>query len=179
MLDAFPVMNHDEPWIASGAAKLANEGVYGTDLFSGFWGMERHIYVYMPVYSLLQPVVFWVCGVGIWQMRLTPVLCGAIVLLLVFAAGSQRKDRRVGLLAMALLLTLRVAAGQDESADVILMDDNMRTVFDRAARPTDARHEQYLSYLEFLAAHEVELAATVEDPTYGTMRILRVPRNNR
>jgi hypothetical protein len=63
--------------------------------------------------------------------------------------------------------------------DVILMDDNMRTVFDRAAKPTAARHEQYLSYLEFLRAHEVELAATVEDPTYGTMRILRVPRDNR
>src|SRR5688500_19057465 len=45
----FPLMGQDEPWIAAPAAKLATEGVYGDDLFAGYYGMEQRTYNFPPL----------------------------------------------------------------------------------------------------------------------------------
>jgi len=68
-LDRFPIVGRDEPRIAAPAVKLATEGTLGSDLFSGYRGMERHHLVHMPVYPLLEAVVFRTAGIGVVQMR--------------------------------------------------------------------------------------------------------------
>jgi 4-amino-4-deoxy-L-arabinose transferase-like glycosyltransferase len=109
-----PPIGQDEPWIASVAAKLASQGVYGSDLFAGYYGMEQRYYDFMPAYPLLLAGVFGLAGVGVPQMRLLPALCGALVLLLTMAVGGRVGGWRVAALAGALMLALRpaVRAGQ-------------------------------------------------------------------
>jgi 4-amino-4-deoxy-L-arabinose transferase-like glycosyltransferase len=110
-LDVFPPVGEDEPWIAAAPYKLATQGVFGSDLFAGYYGMERHHFAHMPIYPLAQAAVFRVFGVGVVQMRALPVACGLFLLVVVFVVGRQAGGDRVGALAVALMLTLRVTAG--------------------------------------------------------------------
>ena len=108
-LDVSPPVWEDEPWLAAASYKLATQGTYGSDLFAGYYGSDRHLYQ-MPVYSLLQAGVFKVAGLGVFQMRLLPVTFGLLLLLLVFVVGRQIAGPRVGLLAMLLLFGMRLTA---------------------------------------------------------------------
>ena len=108
-LSVFPRVGEDEPWIAAAPYKLATEGVYGSDLFTGYYGVERHNYQQMPLYPLLEAGVFKAFGVGVLQMRALPVAFGFFLLIVVFAVGREAADERVGALAVVLLVALRVA----------------------------------------------------------------------
>jgi 4-amino-4-deoxy-L-arabinose transferase-like glycosyltransferase len=120
-LAEFPPVGQDEPWIAAAPYKLATQGVLGSDLFTGYYGMERHHYEQMPIFPLIQGAIFKLFGVGVAQMRALPVTCGFLLLLAVFAVGRQAGGDRVGLLALMLMLILRVAAGE-ESTGILLLD---------------------------------------------------------
>ena len=71
-LTVFPPIGEDEPWLAAAPYKLATQGVFGSDLFTGYYGMERHFYEQMPVYQLAQSAIFKLFGVGVLQMRACP-----------------------------------------------------------------------------------------------------------
>jgi len=120
-LTVFPPVGEDEPWIAAAPYKLATQGVYGSDLFAGYYGVDEHNYQHMPLYPLLQAGVFKVFGVGVLQMRLLPVAFGLSLLLVVLLVGRQSGDVRVGALAIVLMLGLRVAAG-DDGTGILLLD---------------------------------------------------------
>jgi 4-amino-4-deoxy-L-arabinose transferase-like glycosyltransferase len=120
-LAVFPPVGEDEPWIAAAPYKLATQGVLGSDLFTGYYGMERHHYEQMPAFPLAQAAIFKLFGVGVVQMRALPVACGFLLLLMVFAIGRQAGDDRVGALALILLLILRVSAGGDGTG-ILLLD---------------------------------------------------------
>ncbi len=47
-LNRFPVIHQDEPWILSPGYKLFTQGTFGSDFFTGFYGMERHYLQFMP-----------------------------------------------------------------------------------------------------------------------------------
>ena len=68
-LGVFPPVGEDRPWIAAAPYKLATQGVLGSDLFAGYYGMERHHYVHMPIYPLAQAAIFKTFGVGVLQMQ--------------------------------------------------------------------------------------------------------------
>jgi 4-amino-4-deoxy-L-arabinose transferase-like glycosyltransferase len=121
-LSIFPPVGEDEPWIAAAPYKLAAQGVYGSDLFAGYYGLDLHNYQHMPLYPLLQALTFKVAGVGVLQMRFLPVSCGLLILPLVFAVGRQTADGRVGILAMVLLTGLRLASGWQERTGIPLLD---------------------------------------------------------
>ena len=110
-LGVFPPVGEDEPWIAAAPYKLATQGVFGSDLFAGYYGMEHHHYEHMPLYPLAQAAVFKAFGVGVVQMRALPAACGLFLLVVVFVVGRQAGGDRVGALAVALMLMLRVTAG--------------------------------------------------------------------
>jgi 4-amino-4-deoxy-L-arabinose transferase-like glycosyltransferase len=120
-LSVFPPVGEDEPWIAAGSYKLASDGVYGSDLFMGRDGMERHVYEHMPVYSLLQAGVFKLFGVGVMQMRVPSVALGLALALTVWAAACQMAGPRAGALAVLLMIGLRFADGGDATG-ILLLD---------------------------------------------------------
>ena len=86
-LDRFPAVSQDEPWIASSGYKLATAGALGSDLFSGYHGMDRHHFVQMPVYPVLQAALFRMFGLGVVQMRALSVVFGLALLLMVTICG--------------------------------------------------------------------------------------------
>ncbi|HEX9900797.1 MAG TPA: glycosyltransferase family 39 protein [Candidatus Methylomirabilis sp.] len=107
-LGSVPPVYEDEPWQASTGWKLATEGVFGSDLFAGYFGMERHYYGFMPLHPLLLAATFKLAGLGLVQARMETVALGGMALLLTYALGRRLFDRKIALLALALLLLVRL-----------------------------------------------------------------------
>ncbi len=103
-LDRIPIVHPDEPWILSPGYKLFTQGVYGSDLFAGFNGMETVYFEFMPLMSLLQGASAAFFGVGVMQMRIIPVMLGAITLVLSFALARRIANVTTGVMTMFLLL---------------------------------------------------------------------------
>ena len=120
-LTVFPAVGQDEPWIAAAPYKLATQGVLGSDLFAGYYGMERHQFEQMPAFLLMEAAVFRLFGIGVVQMRALPVACGFVLLVAVFAIGRQIGGDRVGAAAVILMVALRVA-GTGNATGVLLLD---------------------------------------------------------
>jgi 4-amino-4-deoxy-L-arabinose transferase-like glycosyltransferase len=120
-LSVYPRVGADEPWIAAAPYKLATQGIFGSDLFTGLAGMERHHYQHMPVYPLLEAAVFKAFGVGVAQMRLLSAIFGLLLLVAVFLVGRLVADERVGLAAVLILVLVRVADG-GEATGILLLD---------------------------------------------------------
>ncbi|MEW5989266.1 MAG: glycosyltransferase family 39 protein [Chloroflexota bacterium] len=118
-LDRFPRIHYDEPAIAAPGYKLFQEGVFGSDMFTGFYGQEQHYLETPPLMSLLQGFSLSLLGVGVWQMRYLPVVLGLLTLALTYrlgrslAVGCRRAAGAVGALAMLLLLFWRWTPGGD------------------------------------------------------------------
>src|SRR4026209_2507324 len=64
-LGVFPPVGEDEPWIAAAPYKLATQGVLGSDLFAGYYDMERHHYAHMPPFPLAAAATFAPLGAGV------------------------------------------------------------------------------------------------------------------
>ena len=107
-LDVTPPVYEDEPWQASTGWKLATDGVFGSDLFSGLYGMESRYYGFLPVFPLLLAGTFRLVGLGLFQARLAAVVMGLLTLVLTYSLGSRLFRPSVGLLAVILMLFLRL-----------------------------------------------------------------------
>jgi hypothetical protein len=75
----FRPVSNDEVWIMSASYKLAAHGVFGSDLWAGFFNAERHYFIALPVHHILQALVFRIAGADVTQARLVS-LVGAVVL---------------------------------------------------------------------------------------------------
>jgi 4-amino-4-deoxy-L-arabinose transferase-like glycosyltransferase len=133
-LSNFPIVGQDEPWIAAPAAKLATQGVYGDDLFAGYYAMERRAYNFPPLFPLAEALTFRLLGVGVWQARLVAVLFGAATLALTYALGRRLGGGALGALAAWLLVGLRLAADR-EASGVPLLDLARIARYDIAVPP--------------------------------------------
>ena len=125
-LSVVPSVHQDEPWQASTGWKLAQAGVFGSDLFAGFHGMERHYYGYMPVHPFLLSLYYRAGGLGLWQSRLETVTLGLLTLAWTYHLGCRLFGRRVGLLAVIFLLVLRHTALRPQQLSGILFLDIAR-----------------------------------------------------
>ena len=114
-LGDFPLLDWPQMGIIAPAHKLADEGVYGNDLFTGFHRSELRNYEYMPAYPLLVALSFELFGLGVWQARLVSVFCGWLVLMLIYLLGRQLHGVMAGLVAATLWVTLRPGLIPDTS----------------------------------------------------------------
>lgn len=133
-LGSFPLVGQDEPWIAAPAAKLAREGMYGNDLFTGYYAMEQRIYNFPPLFPLSEALAFRLGGVGLRQARLVAVLYGAATVALTVLLGRMLAGGAVGALAAWLLVGLRLAA-EREASGVPLLDLARIARYDIAVPP--------------------------------------------
>ncbi|KPJ85436.1 MAG: hypothetical protein AMS18_16310 [Gemmatimonas sp. SG8_17] len=119
-LGDYPMLDWAQMGIAAPAHKLATEGIYGNDLFTGFYASELRNYEYMPAYPLLVAFSFKILGLGVWQARVVSVLAGLGVVLLTYRLGRQLYGRSVGLAAAVLLTTLRLGTSASTSGIPLL-----------------------------------------------------------
>ncbi len=107
-LAVVPRVYQDEPWQASTGWKLAEEGVFGSDMFQGWYGMERRYYGYMPIHPLFLAATFRLAGLGLFQARFEPVVMGSVTLALTYGLGHRLWGPTVGVLAVAFMLLVRL-----------------------------------------------------------------------
>jgi hypothetical protein len=107
-LATVPPVYEDEPGQASTGWKLATTATFGSDPFTGFHGMERRYYGFLPLHPLLLAATFRVAGLGLVQARLEAVVMGALILGLTAALGWRLFGPAVGVLAALLLVTVRL-----------------------------------------------------------------------
>lgn len=131
----YPVLDWPQMGIAAPAHKLATEGVYGNDLFAGFYRTELRNYEYMPAYPMLVAMSFKLFGLGVVQARMVSVVCGLITILLTYKLSSMVFDRVVGVAAVGVLTIVRLSPGGNGSG-IPLIDfarviryDNLVPVF--------------------------------------------------
>jgi len=103
-LDRFPPLHNDESTILAPGLKLFTHGVFGLDMYTGFYQQEQIYLEIPPLMSWLQGLSVTLLGVGVWQMRFLPVVLGALTIALTFAVGRRLAHPAVGMLAAAFLL---------------------------------------------------------------------------
>ena len=103
-LDRYPPIHFDEATILEPGYQLFYNGVYGAPMYTGFYGQERVYLEVPPLMSLLQGASTWLLGVGVWQMRYFPVVCGLLTLALTAALAARLAGPTAGLAAAWLLL---------------------------------------------------------------------------
>jgi hypothetical protein len=121
-LGEFPPIHQDEGCIASVAEHLAADGVYGSELFAGYYGAESHYFIVPPLFHFMLAAELRLLPLGMLELRLLPVLFGLAVLLLVGAIGRRIGGPRVATLAMALLVLGPVSALHPHQMGVPLLD---------------------------------------------------------
>jgi hypothetical protein len=125
-VDRFPAVSQDEPWIASSGYKLATAGSLGSDLFTGFHGMERHHFVQMPIYALLEAAIVRGFGLGVVQMRALSVAFGLALLLVVYIVGREVGGDPLGAAAVVLLVIQRLTSPTEVRPIGVLLLDSAR-----------------------------------------------------
>jgi hypothetical protein len=108
-LDTVPQVYEDEPWQASTGYKLATHGVFGSDLFAGFFHMDQRYYGFMPLHPLLLAATFKLLGLGLVDARVETVGLTALTLILTFCLGARLFGAWVGAVAVGLLILVRWA----------------------------------------------------------------------
>ena len=124
-LERFPRIHYDEPIIATPGYKLFTEGVFGSDLYTGFYRQEQIYLETLPLMPVLQGASLSLLGVGVWQMRYLAVVFGLLVLSFTYTVGARIVGSQgVGALAAWLLLTWRLTPGGDTflGSGVTLLD---------------------------------------------------------
>jgi 4-amino-4-deoxy-L-arabinose transferase-like glycosyltransferase len=167
-LTVAPPVFEDEPWFASTAYKLATDGVFGSDLFAGFYGMERRYYAFMPVAPMLLAGAFRLFGFGLLQLRLESVALAAITLVLTYAVGRRLFGPAVGVVAVAFLLLVRMEGVHRFAPTGILFLDVPR--IGRYDMPTAVFGLAAL--LGYLVARDRDIRGTRVWPLYGAAGVL-------
>lgn len=128
-----PAPSDDEVWIMSAAHKLATQGVFGTDLFAGFYRSEDIYLFNMPGHHFVLAGVYKVFGTSMLAGRLVSVGYALVTLALLYAFGRRLGGVAVGGLAMALAMLLRLNIGFDTGLPLQELARSLR--YDLAAIP--------------------------------------------
>lgn len=121
-----PTLTDDEAWVMSASYKLAQEGVFGTDLFREFYNADRHYYFNMPGHHLVLAAAFKVFGAGVVQARLAGVVYGLATMALTYALAKRLYGVGAAVLALGLLLFLRLNMGFDTGLPLQELAANVR-----------------------------------------------------
>lgn len=116
----------DDAWILSASYKLARQGVFGSDMFAGFFNADQHYFIALPGQHVLQAAALWLWGDGVAQARWVSVLSGAALLW----AASLLAWRWYGVTA-AILTGLLLMAWQpmlvgDEGVPLVSLGRSLR-----------------------------------------------------
>jgi len=106
-LGNFRPVSADENTIISVSAKLARQGVLGSDLYAGFDGADRHFFIDLPAQHFWQALVFRLAGMDIALARMVSVFFTVLLLWAVGWLGWRWYDLPTAFLATFLILLWR------------------------------------------------------------------------
>jgi hypothetical protein len=107
-LGNWPPVSGDDVWVLSASHNWASDGVFGSDLYRGFFHADQHYYIALPVYHALQALTFVVFGTGVAQGRAVTLASGCVVLAALSWLAWRRGGLAVALAATGLLAFWRV-----------------------------------------------------------------------
>ena len=108
-----PTLTDDEAWVMSAAYKLASQGVFGSDMFRGFYYADQHYFFNMPGHNFVVAAAFKILGAGVVQARLVGLAYGLAVMVLTYLFARRLYGVGAAMLALGLLLFLRLNMGFD------------------------------------------------------------------
>jgi 4-amino-4-deoxy-L-arabinose transferase-like glycosyltransferase len=104
-----PLVHEDEPWQAVPGYTFWGSGRFASDLFAGFGGSEKHVFLFPPVSPLLVGASLRLAGPSLAAARVVPLLFVAFALVLTERLGTRLFSPRAGLLGALLLALVPVA----------------------------------------------------------------------
>jgi 4-amino-4-deoxy-L-arabinose transferase-like glycosyltransferase len=106
---------------------LAEQGVFGSDVFSGFYHMQDRYYGYMPLHPILLSIIYRFAGEGLFQSRFEPIALGVLLLALTYSLARRIfKDDRIALLSIIFMLWVRTSGLTPSQTTGILLIDFAR-----------------------------------------------------
>ena len=97
-----PSVTDDEVWVLSASYKLATQGVFGSDIFQGFYHADQHYYFNMPAQHFVIAGALKLLGYGIAQARLVSVVYGVATLLLTYLLARRVYGVATAVMSLAL-----------------------------------------------------------------------------
>jgi 4-amino-4-deoxy-L-arabinose transferase-like glycosyltransferase len=105
-LATFPLPNTDESMTLQVPYEMLNRGKLAFPMYQFVGGnIENSWHSFTPVFFLMLSSFLKVVGWGLVQGRAFNLGCAAVVLLLVYLIGSRLVDRKVGFIAVALIIS--------------------------------------------------------------------------
>ena len=121
-----PTITDDEMWVFSAAVKLAREGVFGSDMFAGFYDADRKYFFNMPLHHVSIAAALKLLGAGIVQARLAGVAYAIATLVLTYLIARRLYGVPAAMMSLWLLLFLRMNIGFDTGLPLQETAVNMR-----------------------------------------------------
>jgi 4-amino-4-deoxy-L-arabinose transferase-like glycosyltransferase len=121
-----PTLTDDEGWVLSASYKLARDGVFGSDMFAGFYQADRHYLFNMPGHHFVVASAFKLLGYGILEARLVGVAYGIATIVLVYLLARRIFGASAAMLSLALLLFVRFNMGFDTGLPLQELAANLR-----------------------------------------------------
>lgn len=103
----FPRLHGDESGIMAPAYKLAREGVYGSDMYRGFYQADQHYLFTLPFHHFVLALAFQLLGAGVFQARLVSMAAGLLLLVVTTWLADGWFGRPTALVCLLLLLLWR------------------------------------------------------------------------
>ena len=94
-LENFRPVSSDEVAILSVSYKLATHGIFGSDVYTGFYNADQHYFMNLPAQHVWQAIVFRLFGAGVSQSRWVSLASGLALIWIV----SWMSYRWYGLMA--------------------------------------------------------------------------------
>jgi hypothetical protein len=116
----------DDGWILSASHKLAMEGVFGSDLYAGFFGADRHYFVSLPGIHVLQAVALQLPGDGLLNARWVSVGSGALLLWTASILAWRWHGLLAGFLTSLLLVSWQPALVGPEGVPLVSLSRSLR-----------------------------------------------------
>lgn len=121
-----PTLTDDEGWVLSASYKLAREGVFGSEMFAGFYRADEVYLFNMPGHHFVVAAAFRVLGNGILEARLVGVLYGVATIGLVYLFARRVFGVATAMLSLVLLLFVRFNMGFDTGLPLQELAANLR-----------------------------------------------------
>ena len=116
----------DDGWILSASYKLATEGVFGSDMYNGFFQADRYYFIALPGQHIMQALSMRLFGTGVSQARWVSVLSGVVLLWAVSILAYRWYGAAVGALTSLLLLFWQPALVGEGSVPLVTLSRSLR-----------------------------------------------------